>query len=97
MLQKFKAVVLLGVHAENMQSLPEEEAIYVSCVFSLLCPPPIPFCGYFRLMSLICYWPQQPGEYLLFVASQCSSLRSSLFPHPNRLRQMAALPESDSA
>lgn len=40
MLQKFKAVVLLGVHAENMQSLPEEEAIYVSCVFSLLCPPP---------------------------------------------------------
>lgn len=39
MLQKFKAVVLLGVHAENMQSLPEEEAIYVSCVFSLLCPP----------------------------------------------------------
>lgn len=37
MLQKFKAVVLLGVHAENMQSLPEEEAIYVSCVFSLLC------------------------------------------------------------
>lgn len=97
MLQKFKAVLtLLGVHEENIQSLPEEEAIYVSCVFSLLCPP-IPFCGYFRLMSLICYWPQQPGEYLLFVASQCSSLRSSLFPHPNRLRQMAALPESDSA
>lgn len=47
MLQKFKAVVLLGVHGENIQSLPEEEAIYVSCVFSLLCPPPHTFLRVF--------------------------------------------------